>query len=219
MPAGTMTMVYKAKKGKRSIRSSKTSKSIKKDVKMLKKALAAERGILDHQLNIGCSASWNNVLNMFQTEQGDNFNNRQGLNIIARTISIKGYIKRLDSSNRVRLVVVMFESADDNSIANVMQYSGSSATHLNQALYSPYKVDGDCKYTILADKEYSCDANHQFAKVDFSIRIPTKKNIMKYTSTGSALPRTNQICLLAVSDSQVIDHPLLQCNVRQRFTK
>lgn len=219
MPAGKLTMYYNGKKSKRKVRSRNKNKSIKKDVKMLKKALEAEKGILDTQLNIGCSASWNNVLNCFQTAQGDNFDNREGLNIIARTISVKGYIERIDTSNRVRLVFVMFESADDNSIANVMQFSGSALQHLNQALYSPYKVDGDCKYTILADKEYVCDENHKFAKVDFSVRIPTKKNIMKYTATGSAIPRTNQISLLVVSDSQVIDHPMLQCNVRQRFTK
>ena len=190
---------------------------MKKQLDELTQQMDANKCCVDLQINNNVSASWSNISNLFGTGQGDDYGSRQGLNILAKTISIRGLIKKADTTNRVRLVVVMFESSDDNSIENVMQYNINDTSYPNAPLNSPYKINGDCKYKVLADKEYVVDATHAFAKVRMKINIPTDRQVMKYTTTGTSIPRTNQISVLAVSDSAVSTHPQVLLNVRQRF--
>lgn len=208
-------------KAKRRYKTTKRSKSktqkMERSIEELKQQMDANKCCVDLQINNTVSGSWSNISNLFGTAQGDDYGSRQGLNILGKTLSIRGLIKKADTTNRVRLVVVMFESSDDNSIENVMQYNVYDVTYPNSPLNSPYKINGDCKYKILADKEYVVDATHAFAKVRMKVNIPSDRQVMKYTTTGLSIPRTNQISILAVSDSSVASHPQVLLNVRQRF--
>ena len=82
------------------------------------------------------STSTGNLINCFQTEQGDDYDQRNGLAIIAKSIHCNGLVQRMDSTNIVRIMVVQFESSADNSIANFLQYPNADATYLYRPVYS-----------------------------------------------------------------------------------
>lgn len=196
-----------------------TLSSLKKDVKMLKKANSQERCVKDDDFITAVSASTGNLINLFETQQGDDYDDRNGLSIIARSFHCNGLVQRMDSTNIVRIMVVQFESSADNSIANFLQYPNSDATFLYRPIYSPFKVNGDCKYKILADKRYKVDTNNEYAVIDFKVDVPKSSNVMKYTSGVSQIPQSNPITIFAVSDSNAINHPLVHMTVRQRFDR
>ena len=195
----------------------KQSKGMRRQLKTLTQQMNANKGTVDLQVNEDVSNFWENMSNLFGTAQGDDYGSRHGSNIIAKSVSIRGLIKKADNTNRVRLVAVMFESQADNSIANVFQYGSPDVSYPNQTLNSPYKINGDCKYKILADKEYVVDENHEYARVRMKFNIPADRALMKYTSTGLSTPSTNSITIFAVSDSTVTTHPQVVLNIRQRF--
>ena len=195
----------------------KQSKAQRRSVKILTQQMNANKGTVDMQTNEDVSQYWENMGNLFPTSQGDDYGSRHGSNIIGKSVSIRGLVKRADTTNRVRIVAVMFESQADNSIANVFQYGTPDINFPNQTLNSPYKINGDCKYKILADKEYVVDANHEYARVRMKFNIPSDRAVMKYTSTGLSTPSTNAITIFAVSDSTVTTHPQVVLNIRHRF--
>lgn len=221
MPAGKMTLAYKAKSRKtaRSRKRRNKSKKIEDNVDILMKQMNAETKTKDIQINEDVSNTWENMENLFKLTEGTQVNERQGQTIIAQKIKIRGYIKRADNTQRVRLLVVMFESAGDASIANILEYVNGTTTQPYQGINSFYKMYGDCKFTPLADKEYVIDNTKTFAKVRLNINIPRKRALMKFTGTGDDedLPQTNLISVFAVSDSTVTTHPTVKLNIRQKF--
>lgn len=209
----------KQKKRPRNPKIYKSIKQLKKDMKSLKKESKHERSVKDDKFITAVSSSTGNLINLFETAQGNDYENRDGLSIIAKSIHCNGLIQRMDSTNIVRIMVVQFESSADNSIANFLQDPNGDVNFLYQGVYSPYKINGDCKYRVLKDKRYKVDAQNEFAVVDFKVKVPQKTNVMKYTSTGSQIPQSNPITIFAVSDSQAPNHPLVHMTVRQRFTR
>ena len=141
-------------KTKRARKRTTTLSKLRKDITMLKKKNSHERSVKDDDFVTAVSTSTGNLINCFQTEQGDDYDQRNGLAIIAKSIHCNGLVQRMDSTNIVRIMVVQFESSADNSIANFLQYPNADATYLYRPVYSPFKVNGDCKYKILADKRY-----------------------------------------------------------------
>jgi len=220
MAMGKMTMAYKGTRRRaRRKRKSKTKK-VEDDVNVLMQQMNASKCIKDIQKNSTVSSDWGNFQNLFKTKVGNGQGDREGLNIIAKGFHIQGYIKKADVTNRVRLVVVMFESSDDNSIENVMQFPVSNNSFPNQTINTFFKVNGDCKYKILADKEYKVGTTATYAKVNIKVKIPRKRSLQKFTSTSTeneADSRTNSISIFAVSDSTASLHPQVVLNIRQRF--
>lgn len=192
---------------------------MKEDIKMLIKKNKQERSVKDNNFITSVSASTGNLLNCFQCAQGDGLGDRNGLSIIAKSIHVNGLIQRIDSTNIVRIMVVQFESSADNSIVNFLENPNGNVTYLYQGVYSPFKVGGDCKYRILADKRYKVPSTEDFAIIDFKVDIPKSSNVMKFTSAADQIPQSNPVTIFAVSDSYVMDHPQVHMTVRQRFDR
>lgn len=212
--------IYKPSMSKsRPKRSKKTTKKIKKDLAWLKRVVASEKGILDTPISQSISANWSNVMNCFQVGQGDTLSSREGDTILATSLHFQGNFVGADDTNCLRIFVVMFESSDDSSIANVLEDYISSVGNPYLAYNSMYKVNGDCKYKKLADKRYKLNIDEAMKDINFRVDIPHNRSTMKYTSTGTAIPRTNIIAVLAVSDSLAVTHPILNLNVRQKYHK
>jgi len=208
-----------ASKNRKSKSKRSGTKKLKKDVAELKRITRAERGILTEQISTGITSSWNNVKNLYTLAQGDLIDSREGDNIIATTVQFTGNFVKADDTNCLRLIVVQFESAADSSIANVLLNDISLVLQPYKAYNSPYRVDGDCKYRILADKKYKLNQDEVMKDIAFKVKIPKSKSTMKYTSSGSAIPQTNLISVLAVSDSLAVSDPVLNLSMRQRYHK
>jgi len=195
-------------------------KSLEKDVKMLKREAGADKGILQVRRNSTSSANVSWYHTSYVTEAGTGLENRDGLSISAQSVQIKGLLTREDADgNMIRLMAVQFESYADADIANFLQNPTSEAAYPRQALFTPYKVDGDCKYRVLFDKTYTIPTIKTEVLINENIRIPRKNNIMKYTQELSQNPQTNTVVWYTVSDSLVVTHPSLSVHFRERFSK
>lgn len=200
--------------------SKRSLSSLVKDVRELKKESAANKGIIDvgNSNNISTSTSW--LHSCFQCAQGTELDDREGNSIVAHSVNFRGIIGRGDTDqNIVRLLCVQFESYQDATISEVMQYSTPATLLPRQALYSPYKVNGDCKYKVLFDKTYSLPNIISEKVINETVRIPKSSNIMKYTAGTTQVPSTNCVLWYAVSDSQVVIHPQIDFHCRERFSK
>lgn len=194
--------------------------SLVKDVRELKKESAANKGILDvtNASTVSTSTSW--IHTCFQTNQGAELDEREGMSIVAHSVNLRAILGRGDTDqNIIRLLCIQFESYADATIGEALQYVSPTTSFPRQALYSPYKVDGDCKYKILFDKTYSLPNIISEKVINETVRIPKSSNIMKYTSTSSQVPQSNTVLWYAVSDSQVVVHPTIDFHCRERFSK
>ena len=210
------------KKGGVRLRTKKsTLNKIKKDVKKIKKQLSVDRGLIDTVTTVPISNQSTSVYTPFQTQQGDAANQREGNQIIAKSVHIKGLMKKADSTNIVRLLAAQFDSAADESFSAILQQPYGTVAHESLGIYSPYTVNGDCKFRVLADKTYQCNEDEAFKRIDFTFKIPQKFNVMKYSSDGTSndSPATNSIRIFAVSDSVLASHPELLLQIRQRYVR
>ena len=91
MPAGKMTLAYKAKSRKtaRSRKRRNKSKKIEDNVDILMKQMNAETKTKDIQINEDVSNTWENMENLFKLTEGTQVNERQGQTIIAQKIKIR----------------------------------------------------------------------------------------------------------------------------------
>jgi len=132
------------KKAKATAKKSSVRK-LKKDVAELKRITRAERGVIDTDTVSSVSSSWGHIGNVFVCAQGDGLADRDGDNIVAQSLHLQGTFSSADSTNCLRLVAVSLDSAEDASIANVMQTTTSSVSDPYSAFSSHFKIDGDCK--------------------------------------------------------------------------
>lgn len=194
--------------------------SLVKDVRELKKESSANKGIIDsgNSNNVSTSTGW--LHTCFQCAQGTELDDREGNSIVAHSVNFRGIIGRGDTDqNIVRLLCIQFESYADATISEAMQYTTPATLLPRQALYSPYKVNGDCKYKVLFDKTYSLPNIISEKVINETVRIPKSSNIMKYTAGTTQVPQSNTVLWYAVSDSQVVIHPQIDFHVRERFSK
>lgn len=70
-------------KTKRARKRTTTLSKLRKDITMLKKKNSHERSVKDDDFVTAVSTSTGNLINCFQTEQGDDYDQRNGLAIIA----------------------------------------------------------------------------------------------------------------------------------------
>lgn len=204
----------------RNFRKKSNLKDLRQDVKELQKASAANKGIKDTEraLSVSSSTAW--LHTCFDTAQGTDLSNREGMSIIGRSVNIRGMLTREDSDqNIIRLLAVQFESYEDAAADAVLQYVAGSLSDQRVALYSPYKVNGDCKYRILLDKTWSLPNIITEKVFNESFRVPKSHNVMKYTQDLTQVALTNVIVFYAVSDSAAILHPTIHCTIRERFDK
>lgn len=194
--------------------------SLVKDVRELKKESAANKGIIDvgNSNTVSTSTSW--LHTCFQCAQGTELDDREGNSIVAHSVNFRGLLGRGDSDqNIIRLICIQFESYADATIGEALQYVTPGTLLPRQALYSPYKVNGDCKYKILFDKTYSLPNIISEKVINETVRIPKSSNIMKYTAGTSQVPQSNTVLWYAVSDSSHVVHPQIDFHVRERFSK
>lgn len=207
-------------KGKTKRFSKSKLSSLAKDVRELKKESAANKGIIDvgNSNTVSTSTSW--LHTCFQCAQGAELDNREGNSIVAHSVNFRGIIRRGDSDqNIVRLMCIQFESYADATISEALQYTTPAVLLPRQALYSPYKVNGDCKYKVLFDKTYSIPNFISEKSLNINVKIPKSSNIMKYTATTNQVPQSNTVLWYAVSDSANVLHPGVDFHVRERFSK
>ena len=194
--------------------------SLAKDVRELKKESAANKGIIDtyNSQNVSTTTSW--IHTCFQCAQGTELDDREGNSIVAHSVNFRGIIARGDTDqNIVRLLCIQFESYADATIGEALQYVSPATLLPRQALYSPYKVNGDCKYKVLFDKTYSLPNIISEKVINETVRIPKSSNIMKYTMGATQVPQSNTVLWYAVSDSQLVVHPQIDFHCRERFSK
>lgn len=211
---------------KRNRRTARKNASLAPKVALLMKQYKSDEGFIDQHLinSIGYGFSAYG-LQHFKTAQGDNVIDRTGNQTIAKYILFKGDISILstalggDHYNRVRLVTVCFGINAGTTIGDVMQSVSGTLANRSLAINSYKKRSTDIKFKVLQDVTFTVSQNSPVKTYSKYLKIPKHCNLQKYDITGMQGPTVNAIWTYIVSDSAVVAHPIVTCNVREVFSK
>lgn len=197
--------------------------------KKVYKLINAQKTFQDMYLNIAPSASGLiQDLGLVTIIEGTATGNRQGDKIELKSINIKTFcyvlntaLANADAYNNIRIILF---SIPQPVVAGV----GLNVTDIIQDLdvLSHYKKDSPVKFKILHDVLYYLDnqqlggtprwnsnVTHQkryFKKLNFPTGLP-----VTYNTTGDVIK--NNVMMLAISDSGLVPHPIIEGRIRLTF--
>lgn len=164
-----MKLLYKGRRGKK-LRYSKKLPFTKKQVKVIKK-ISQVSGESYREVHTGSSTNiFDNTPMSLQViqgmSQGDDNGNRQGDEIIPKTLQLRGYIKNTGSTDcNVRMIVIQYKN--NNLLTNSLVPSPEE--------FYPDPDETDSRYKILYDRVYSLCRNSGQTCRFVKVNIPRKK--------------------------------------------
>lgn len=213
----------------------KRSNAMAKRVSLLEKKFKAvvERKVTDL---VGTSPSgtdipttgWERVAWAIFSGQGTNDTEYVGDKVIMKSQHWRGQIiiptigVSNDPNNQVRLLIVEnlgYDSASDLTIEDVLEF-GSYATDGDLVFSSPYKSRGTNTklYKVHYDRNFHLTSqNKPYANIDFKKSYGKVGKLLTFSGTGSTTPNNHRMCVFAISDSSVADHPQLFLTCRTYY--
>ena len=156
---------------------------------------------------------------MFQLAQGDTNSTREGDKVSLRRGTLHLSLTRGDTSNIVRVLVVVTPSSTYAGLSDVLEYHSYSA-NANGVFSSPYQVkatNAEQTYTVLADRIYQLKNDMSTIVAKIPIKMPKKGKSCEFVSTGSVAPNNYNISLLMISDSTAAPHPKASYTMRWKY--
>lgn len=201
--------------------------TLRKKVNKLMREYRSNEGFIDYYNSFSVDYSYGAVgPQLFTLAQGDDYNEREGNQVIGKYLLLKGsiYITATDpliddKFNRVRLLLVSYSRKDSAGINQVVQYDSGTLLQPALAIDTFKKRNTTNKYKILFDKTYHVTQENPVRTVSETIKIPKSCNMMKYTSAVSQEPQINATWFYVASDSRIPNHPVFEFNLRQVFQK
>lgn len=196
-------------KKKASKKTQPTIKRLERKINTISKSIEVKR--LDGQ-NVDQSIS--NVSSFYLLNgigQGDDSNNRSGNNVMMTSIYLKGTLTVADSSNLIRLTLVMDTQTNGGAPTETLLFSNTSYPYLAFINYDYRK-----RFKILWDEVFIVDTDDPV--VHFKKYLKLKKQV-SYLSSGATVAGIgkNSLYLVANSDSTTTTHPLLTFLSRLKF--
>lgn len=147
--------------------------------------------------------------NLSLVPQGSTDISRDGDQLYATSIQIRGNITLADTTNYLRVILFCWKSdtTPDQDDILTTTYKGST----NYVL-APYHHDGRSMFTVLSDRTYFLHADK--TQVQFNI---TKKLNKKMFFNAGGTSGKNQVWAMTLSDSAAVSHPSVAMVSRLRF--
>lgn len=129
-----------------------------------------------------------------------------------------------DPNNQVRVLIVEnlgFDTATDLDISDVLEFS-SYATHGDLVFSSPYKSRGTNTklYRVHYDKVHKLSnqgKGAQYSDIRKRIKYGKTGKVCMFSGSGNTTPNNHRLCVFAISDSAVSDHPKLHLTCRSVY--
>lgn len=133
--------------------------------------------------------------------QGDNYNNREGSEVISKYLDIKIQLTNADASNILRVIIFVDKQPNGAACSStdlLEQPANPILTHMN--------FNNKQRFHILRDTQIVTDTDDPYTFMKMFIKYRTKS---RYSGTGSAISNitTNAIYAFVVSDSNAATHP------------
>ena len=156
---------------------------------------------------------------MFQLAKGDTNSTREGDKVSLRRGTLHLSLTRGDTSNIIRVLVVVTPSATYAGLSDVLEYHSYSA-NANGVFSSPYQVkatNSEQTYTVLADRTYQLKGDMSTVTAKIPIKMPKKGKSCEFVGDGSVAPNNFNISLLMISDSTASPHPKASYVMRWKY--
>lgn len=186
--------------------------TLDKRVRKIAKSVIAKQSELKYfDTTLGVSADISGSLGCLSlVPQGDTDITRDGDQLYATSMQIKGYLNCTDATNQFRIIVFKYKPEatpiNDDILASATK---GSINYVN----APYHHDGRSQFVVLSDRMYSLALTNT-PKPHFNLNIKLNNKI-KYSAGGTT--GYNQIWYMIISDSAVATHPYVQMTSRLRF--
>lgn len=143
-------------------------------------------------------------------------NDRIGNCITLKSLQSFLRIDRGDSSNKVRVIVVLWKQSTGAS--NIGDALETPTTVIGSPIYpiqSLYKKDSKILFKIMYDRIFAVNSTTSATKLaKINLRLPKSGMVLTYLNDTSTQPEKNLIEIYVCSDSAVATHPLITCNTR-----
>ena len=156
---------------------------------------------------------------MFQLAQGDGNDQREGDKVSLRKGTLHLTLTRGDTSNIIRVLVVVTPSATPLGLADVLEYASTSA-HGDLPFGSPYQIkasNNEQTYSVLADRTYQLKGDMSTIVAKIPIKIPKRGKSCEFVGTGAVSPNNYNVSLLMISDSTASPHPTASYAMRWKY--
>lgn len=156
------------------------------------------------------------VVNLSNIAQGDNYNNRQGLSIMARNL-VLNYILYLagSSNNFVRIIVFqdMEQQGVDPAPGDVLEDVTSAA----KALVSPYlRYTGD-RYRVLTDEHHALCASSPTNFMFRRLVMPVDNHVLFQSTTGADASNWNGALYMMYMSDVAASGPAITAHTRLSY--
>jgi len=156
---------------------------------------------------------------MFQLAKGDTNSTREGDKVSLRRGTLHLSLTRGDTSNIIRVLVVVTPSATYAGLSDVLEYHSYSA-NADGVFSSPYQVkatNSEQTYTVLADRVFQLPNDKSTITAKIPIKMPKKGKSCEFVGDGSVAPNNYNISLLMISDSTATPHPKASYMMRWKY--
>lgn len=189
------------------------NQTLDKKIRAVAKSVIAKQSELKYfDTLVGVSADYSGSLGCLSlVPQGDTDITRDGDQLYATSMQIKGYISCADTTNQFRVIIFKYKPeatpTDDDILATATK---GSVNYVN----APYHHDGRNQFVILSDRRYNLALSTNKAQVNISHNLKLNTKI-KYSAGGTT--GYNQIWYFVISDSAAATHPSVNMTSRLRF--
>lgn len=152
----------------------------------------------------------------FAPAQGDDFNARQGREIIARGLQLRGTITMASAATVSTVRLILVQDKWNSGTATTLADFNNDTTINSMRILSPNLFR---RYKILMDKTYSMDdSKKQIQNINIYKKFYTK---IRFTGTAANSYGSNAMFLLATSSETTAGGvaPTLVLNTRSRYTE
>lgn len=156
---------------------------------------------------------------MFQLALGNTNSTREGDKVSLRHGTLHLSLTRGDTSNIIRVLVVVTPSATYAGLSDVLEYHAYSA-NANGVFSSPYQVkatNSEQTYTVLADKVYQLPNDMSTITDKIKIKLPKTGKSCEFVGDSSVAPNNYNVSLLMISDSTASPHPKASYVMRWKY--
>lgn len=162
------------------------------------KTTSATAALINH-------GSGNNVIDLTAIAQGDQYFNRNGNSLLAKSVFIRGYIRRASSTNNIVRIMVIMDKMNQSGTPPTYGAMFTGASSANAPIGNLRKDNGaNIRYKILHTQMVVVDAGAK-SLVPFKKFIDLGNTHIKYTGTLGSDQFKNQIYLVYVSDVNTND--------------
>lgn len=189
------------------------SAGLKKEIRAVAKSVIAKQSELKYfDTTVGPSIDDAGYLSCLSlVPQGDTDTSRDGDQLYATSMQVKGYFSCADTTNQVRLIFFIWKPETSPTNDDILATTTKGSINYVNA---PYHHDGRGSFTVLSDRCYSLALGTTSAKKQFSHNIKLNKKL-KYNAGTTA--GYNQIWFMVLSDSAAVSHPSVNMTSRLRF--